>query len=141
MRGKKGTQHPDPDDPPRRRANKRWGHGTYANDRPRIVGTVGRESGQVRVRVVSRTDAQTLKAHVAAFSVPETYLYTDEWRGYNHVLRTRSTGSPGKKEWARDDDGDGIRKCMSTRSKAYGRMSATFCVPSREFTRIISAVM
>lgn len=62
------------------------------------------------MRVVSHTDAQTLKAHVEAFTVPETHLYTDEWRGYNHVLRTRSTVSHGKKEWARDDDGDGIRE-------------------------------
>jgi hypothetical protein len=49
MRGKKGELHPDPADPPRCRANKQRGHGTYANDRPPIVGTVGRESGQVRL--------------------------------------------------------------------------------------------
>ena len=29
-RGKKGIPHPDPDDPPRRRANRRRGHGTFA---------------------------------------------------------------------------------------------------------------
>ena len=49
-RGKKGDEHFDRDDPPRRRANKRRGRGTYANDRPPIVGTVGRETGQVRMR-------------------------------------------------------------------------------------------
>ena len=49
-RGKKSEPHPNPLDPPRCRANKRKGRGTYAKDRPPIVGTVGRESGQVRLR-------------------------------------------------------------------------------------------
>ena len=42
--GKKGELHPDPDDPPRKRANKQRGHGTYDNDRPPIVGT-GKRAG------------------------------------------------------------------------------------------------
>jgi hypothetical protein len=44
--GEKGDRHPDPDDPPRRRANKRRGHGTYDNDRPPIIGTVGRGTAE-----------------------------------------------------------------------------------------------
>src|SRR6266700_3534239 len=67
-RGKKGEKHADPDDPPRRRANKQRGHGTYANDRPPIVGTVGRRSGQVRLRMVKHTDGKTLERHMAQFS-------------------------------------------------------------------------
>ena len=35
--GEKGDPHRDPSDPPRRRGNKRKGHGTYANDRPRSL--------------------------------------------------------------------------------------------------------
>ena len=46
--GEKGEPHQDPKDPPRRRGNKRRGHGTYANDRPPVVGTLGRESGLVQ---------------------------------------------------------------------------------------------
>ena len=41
--GEKGERHLDASDPPRRRGNKRRGHGTYDNDRPPIVGTKGRE--------------------------------------------------------------------------------------------------
>ena len=41
--GEKGHKHKDPDDPPRRRANEVKGHGTWDNDRPPIVGVVGRE--------------------------------------------------------------------------------------------------
>jgi hypothetical protein len=49
--GEKGIPHPDPDDPPRRRAKRRRGHGTFANDRPPVAGVVGRESGAVRLEV------------------------------------------------------------------------------------------
>jgi len=110
MRGKKGELHADAADPARCRANKQRGHGTYDNDRPPIVGTVGRQSGQVRLRVVPHTDAQTLKAHVHTFTLMDSQLYTDEWRGYNHVVRSRATVCHGAGEWARDDDGDGIRE-------------------------------
>ena len=110
MRGKKGDWHGDPSDPPRRRANKQRGHGTYDNDRPPIVGTVGRESGQVRLRVVKHTDGKTLRGHVHSFTADEAQSYTDEWRGYNRLERPHSTVCHSQKEWARDDDGDGVRE-------------------------------
>ncbi|QJW96991.1 hypothetical protein [Frigoriglobus tundricola] len=52
MRGKKGVRHPNPDDPPRRRANKRRGHGNFANDRPPVVGVVSRDTGAIVLEVV-----------------------------------------------------------------------------------------
>lgn len=110
MRGKKGKLHPDPEDPPRKRANKRRGHGTYGNDRPPIVGTVGRESGQVRLRMVHHTDRKTLEAHVHQFTLADTTCYTDEWPAYNHIIRKHATVCHAEHEWARDDDGDGIRE-------------------------------
>ena len=110
MRGKKGEEHSDPADPPRRRANKQKGHGTYANDRPPIVGTVGRESGPVRLRLVKRTDGKTLQCHMAQFTQPDAVANTDEWQGYNQIERVHVTVNHGTCEWARDDDGDGIRE-------------------------------
>ncbi len=110
--GKKGEKHDDSDDPPRRRANKQRGHGTYANDRPPIVGTVGRRSGQVRLRMVKRTDAATLRKHVQTFTRADAEVNTDEWGGYTELNRKHVTVAHGLKEWARDDDddGDGIRE-------------------------------
>ncbi len=108
MRGKKGEKHNDPLDPPRRRANKQKGHSTYANDRPPIIGTVGRETGQVRLRVAQRTDSRTLKRDMAHFTRPGAVANTDEWQGYNQIERHRVTVNHGEHEWARDDDGDGI---------------------------------
>lgn len=110
MLGKKGDEHFDPSDPARRRANKQRGHGTYENDRPPVIGTVGRESGQVRLRVVHHTDQKTLEQHVHHFTLIKTHCCTDEWLGYDHIIRLHSTVNHGVYEWARDDDGDGIRE-------------------------------
>ena len=83
MRGKKGIPHPDPADPPRRRANKLRGHGTFSNDRPPVIGVLGRDSGEVVLQVVERTDAPTLTAFVTEHTSAGATVCTDEWHGYN----------------------------------------------------------
>ena len=83
--GEKGDRHLDASDPPRRRGNKRKGHETYENDRPPIVGTKGRESGLLRLRLVHHTDAAMLSAHVHRFTLPTATVYTDGWRGYRCI--------------------------------------------------------
>lgn len=108
--GEKGDPHKDPEDPPRRRGNKRKGHGTYENDRPPVVGTLGRESGLVRLRVEHRTDGATLSAHVHQFTCPTATVYTDGWRGYNRIDRSHAIVCHSDGEWARDGDADGIRE-------------------------------
>lgn len=120
MLGKKSDPHRDPADPPRRRANKRRGHGTYETDRPPIFSVKGRESGLVRYFVERRADGATcLEVVRAAAKQSARVLNTDEWRGYAKVeaatlLRhaTVRHGRPGRgpREWARDDDGDGVRE-------------------------------
>jgi transposase-like protein len=97
----------DPLDPPRRHANKRRGRGTFANDRPPVLGVMGRETGQVRLRVVDDTRQTTLCAFVEYFTQPNALVYTDEYQSYNDLQRVRETVCHGVHEWARDDDGDG----------------------------------
>ena len=109
-RGEKGERHDESNDPPRRRANKRKGHGTYDNDRPPIDGTVGRESGQARLRVAHHTDKETLVHHVHRFTLADAVACTDEWQSHNHIIRTHAAVCHSAKECARDDDGDGIRE-------------------------------
>ncbi len=110
MRGKKGRPPRDPTDPPRRRANKRRGRGSDANDRPPIVGVVGRTTGQVRVRVKPDTKAKTLCGHVHSCTRPGAVLYIDESDSYAPVLRPQAAVCHSRNEWARDDDGHGIRE-------------------------------
>ena len=109
--GEKGIRHPDPRDPPRRRANKRRGHGTFANDRPPIAGVVGRHSGRIHLQVCQRSDRATLEAFVTAHTRGGTIVNTDEWQAYGHLAATGRPHrtvchAPGIREWARDDDGD-----------------------------------
>ncbi len=130
-RGKKGDEHFDPADPPRRRANKQRGRGTYANDRPPILGTVGRTTGHVRLRVVTDTTGQTLRSHVHQFTRDGTHVFTDEYDSYNGIARTRSTVAHGHKEWARDDDGDGIREVHTNTAEGMWSGLRTFLRPFR----------
>jgi transposase len=113
MRGKKGIPHLDPEDPPRRRANKIPGHGTWENDRPPVCGVVGRESGKLRLTVTERSDRETWERVVRRATWPTATVNTDEWGGYKGrpaAGRQRATVCHAEHEWARDDDGDGVRE-------------------------------
>lgn len=112
-RGKKGVPHCDPDDPPRCRGNKFHGHGSWDNDRPPVCGVVGREGGQVRLHVERHADRETLEGVVTTATEEGTKVNTDEWRSYEHLTeieRGHATVCHAIGEWARDDDGDGIRE-------------------------------
>jgi transposase len=130
-RGKKGEPHRDPLDPPRRRANKRRGHGTFENDRPPVVGTVGRQSGQCRLRVRHHTDGKTLQKHVHGYTQKAATCYTDEWQGYNRIKRAHSTVCHGQKEWARDDDGDDVREVHVNTIEGLWTTARNFLRPFR----------
>ena len=128
-RAKKGVEHVEPTDPPRCRANKQRGRGTFANDRPPVLGTIGRQTGQVRLRVVPDTKQVTLRQHVEPFTGAGTHVYTDEYDSYNPVDRPRSTVAHGHKEWARDDDGDGICKVHTNTMEGIWSGLRTFLHP------------
>ena len=137
MRGKKGEEHFNWWDPPRRRANKRRGHGTFANDRPPVMGTVGRESGQVRLRVRLDTQGTTCTSHVYAFTRQLATVYTDEWSGYNGIGSTWLSGRfhhtvcHAAREWARDEDGDGVREVHTNTLEGLWATIRTFLRPFR----------
>jgi transposase len=74
---------------------------------------VGRESGHVRLTVTERSDGETLEREVMRASWPMTTVNTDEWGGYDGLPvmgRARATVCHAEREWARDDDGDGVRE-------------------------------
>jgi transposase len=131
MRGEKGDEHFDPLDPPRRRANKRRGRGTYENDRPPVLGVIERTSGQLRLRVALNTLGVTLEEHVPRFTLPGCQVYTDEYDSYNGIERPRSMVAHGIKEWARDDHGDGIREVHTNTTEGLWTGLRNFLRPFR----------
>jgi transposase-like protein len=110
-------------DPPRRRANKRKGKGTYENDRPPILSLISRTTHEVRYWVLEHADKPTTRTIVEG-NVPRdsTILYTDEASNYPGVHPQHATVCHSIKEWARDDDGDGKREvhCNSCEGAGSG---------------------
>jgi transposase len=128
--------HANPDDPPRRRANGRRGHGTFANDRPPVAGVVGREPGASRLEVVDHADGATLEGVVECATLEGTTVYTDEWKGYNGLAGLRrghvTVSHAGPRcEWARDDDGDGLREAHVNTMEGHWTGLRTFLRPFR----------
>ena len=116
IRGKKGVPHLDPADPPRKRANRFKGHGTWDNDRPPVLGIVSRdESKPIRLEVVKTASQAVLQPRVLAATAAGSTLYSDECMAYNHLHENQRTHAAVNhnakpKEFARDDDGDGVRE-------------------------------
>jgi transposase len=125
--GKKSTPHRDPCDPPRRRAHKRKGHGTSANDRPPIISVISRETGEQRFWVCDHADRRTCAALIAE-NVParRARLYTDEWQSYRGSHPSHGTVRHGVYEWARDDDGDGRREVHCNTCEGAGAALRTY---------------
>jgi transposase-like protein len=108
-RGKKSDPHRDPDDPPRRRANKKPGHGTFTKDRPPIFQVISRQTGEVRIWVTETADKETCQAILTTLLPAGSILYSDELAGYG-AWPAHFTVCHSRKEYARDADDDGVRE-------------------------------
>lgn len=120
--GEKGVPHRDPEDPPRRRGNQFNGHGTYDNDRPPVFGAIGRESGEVSLEETKRSTKKVLQPLVETVTAPGTVINSDEWPAYADLPATgrpHSTVNHGAGEYARDDDGDGVREVHSNTIEGF----------------------
>ena len=126
-RGEKSTPPRDPTDPPRRRANKRKGHGTYAKDRPPIISIISRATGEQRFWVCDHANTCTC-AGLITENIPEdsAILYTDEWQSYRGSHTAHATVCHGVREWARDDDGDGRREVPCNTCEGAGAALRTY---------------
>ena len=63
--------------------------------------------------MIANADGPTLQQVVRRATWPMVDVNTDEWQGYNGLPsmgRRRATVCHADHEWARDDDGDGVRE-------------------------------
>jgi transposase len=84
---------------------------------------VSRESGEHRFWVCDHADKQTCQDLIDEnIPVGSTVLYTDESTSYGGCHPTHGTVCHSKREWARDDDGDGVREvhCNSCEGAGTG---------------------
>jgi hypothetical protein len=141
MRGKKGKPHTDPTDPPRQRANKVRGHGTFEIDRPAVQGIVSRQTGLVRFKVVQDSSRESLQPAVVAYTPDGAVINTDEWRAYNNLsqmnrIHMTVCHTPGKRVWAKDVDGDGIREVHNNTIEGTWTGTRNFLRPFRGVNKI-----
>lgn len=132
MPGKQITPPRDPADPPRRRAGKRQGHGTYASDRPPIISVVSREAGEPRFWGCDHANTRTCSELIAA-NVPigSTTRYPDEWQRDRGRHPSHAPVCHGVREWARDDDGEGRREMHCHLCEGAGAALRTYLRPFR----------
>lgn len=77
---------------------------------------MGRESGQIHLEVCHNSTQAELIPLVVAATIAGTVVNTDEWGAYAALPTVGKRGhatvchKPGAREWARDDDNDGIRE-------------------------------
>ena len=58
-------------------------------------------------------------------------MFTDGWPSYHHILRAHATVCHSKKEWARDDDGDGVREVHVNTTEGMWTTVRNFLRPLR----------
>jgi transposase len=126
-RGKKSPPHPDPTAPPRRRAHKRQGQGTYANDRPPIISVISPDTREQRFWVGGHAAKQTCHDLIAEnVPVGSTLPSTDEWQGDHGSHAAHTTVGHSAHEWARDNDGDGRGEVHGHTCEGAGAALRTF---------------
>jgi transposase-like protein len=72
-----------------------------------------------------------LNRHVHDYTRKAATCYTDEWRGYNQVRRAHPTVCHSAHEWARDDDGDGVREVHVNTIEGLWTTARNFLRPFR----------
>jgi transposase len=99
-----------------------------------VCGVVGRDSGLIRLAVERHADSDTLNRVVREASEPPARVPTDDWRGYDRLAETghlRSVVCQSVGEWARDDDGDGVREVHNNTLEGLWTGRRTFLRPFR----------
>ncbi len=73
----------------------------------------------MRLQVCDHRDRATLQPFVETHTRADATVNSDEWSAYTHLPATGRAHvtvchTPGQREWARADDGDGIREVHNT---------------------------
>ena len=98
------------------------------------MGTVGRTSGQVRLEVLYHTSKEEVQGYLGAHRESGGVCYSDEHVAYQGVETERlahKTVCHSAKEWARDDDGDGINEVHSNTIEGFWQGLRNFLRPFR----------
>lgn len=102
-----------------------------------MAGVVGRDCGQVRLRVLRRATTKALRSLVEAVTQADSTVNTDQWVGYQWLdkaaerVHATINHDLGVSHWARDDDGDGVREVHVNTLEGLWTGLRTFLRPFR----------
>jgi hypothetical protein len=88
---------------------------------------ISRETGEQRFWVCEHADTPTCHELIAE-NLPSdrTRLYTNEWQSYRGSHPSHASVCHGRREWARDDDGDGRREVHCNTCEGAGAALRTY---------------
>lgn len=87
---------------------------TFDNDRPTVYGSVGRESGKIRLELLLNTTQAEVGESLRLHRGKHGTCYSDESNAYNKVATATMhhvTVCHSDYEWTRDDDGTESTRC------------------------------
>src|ERR687894_1022777 len=117
----------------RRRLAGAPGRGTLEKDKPPILGLIQR-GGQVVLRMLANVQQTTIQPIIEAAVAKGTRVHTDEYAsyarlpawGYRHVTVCHTRG-----EYARDEDGDGVREVRVNTMEGFWSLLRSWLRPHR----------
>lgn len=103
------------------------------------MGTIGRQSGQVRLHVLNRTTKIEVQGELSKHrNLDDGVCYTDEHLAYWKLTElgpSHSTVCHGDREWARDDDGDGINEVHTNTIEGFWTGLRNYLRPFRGISK------
>jgi transposase len=100
---------------------------------------VGRASGRTRLTVTRTSGHEALNPVVREAVTAPAVVYTDEWVGYSRLAElgcTRASVNHERREWARDDDGDGVREVHTNTAEGHWTGLRNFLRPFRGVNKV-----
>src|SRR5262245_63404255 len=90
--------------------------------------------GEVVIKMLPDVKQQTIRPIILVTIIPGTQVMTDEYNIYNQLTEWgygHKTVNHGKREYARDDDGDGIREVHVITMEGFWSLLRSWLHPHR----------
>lgn len=106
-----------------------------------MAGVAGREDHQVHMKACHHASRKELEGFVLATVSEGATVNTDEWKAYDHLEQNGHphptvNHSASPREWARDDDGDGVREVHTNTIEGIWTGLRNFLRPFRGVNKI-----
>ncbi len=104
-----------------------------------MCGVVGRDSGRVHLTVTRTSGTEALNRVAREAVTAPALVNTDEWSGYDRLAEVgcdRAAVNRAAKEWARDDDGDGVREVHTNTQEGLWAGLRNFVRPFRGVNKV-----